>query len=295
MLIDSDLYNFINSGNFHDINRCYEFVSAVKEQRHDINNTPSFNHAHSVAPEKNYKGVKPYSKRIGRRFISPTVGTRLKDMEIRAFFSVAHSMISQRVLRQRFTTKEISYFMYKNTGIKILNETIENYRFIIQQYLKYFLIDGRPSDNAYGFEKFWLERGNSRKLIIVFRQFASYDDVGARVYDTDNSKSLFACANWVQNREANIHFYNWGTKYKVPKHFPNAQFNDDYIYGLATNEVVESLKSWMGGLSLKNDERIQMHLNECVILLYHTPFDVVNLLSLIIGVPAHWSKPLRKL
>ena len=109
--------------------------------------------------------------------------------------------------------------------------------------------------------------------------------IRAEIYEKDNYESLHHFLQQYLPKDAEILLFEWGKEYPgLQKKYPNLIFNSKYWFGDKEymTEIREKLSQWLKGLSLINNNRIQLHINECIFICYYEYLTLPMLLYYIV-------------
>jgi hypothetical protein len=294
MLIDSDLYAFINRGFYNEENKrlCFKFIAECKwygdpyycKSEACSGGRYKFKEYISLDNHERF----PYSRMCSRckHIETPTANTSLHGINcIPAFFQMVYLLTTvQKTERRRLSNSEI--FQKLNEGGNIISKTtIEGYRYKIQNYLVEFLREYKDCARIYGVEKFMIKRGHSKRWIYVLCQYSFPRQITATVYNEDNYTSLLHFLTNSVYKDAAVILYDWNKSYPALKNkFLNLSFSNEYLNLRSyVTEIGGSIKNWLRGIDLTDSTRVNSHMNECIHILYQEYFTPVQLLGLIIG------------
>lgn len=187
---------------------------------------------------------------------------------------------------------------------------IKEYRYMLQQYMGdwHFGVGTGTGENPYGLQKFWLVKGSCKKLVIVSRHLRPNGHIRAKVYDSDTIENFYDFTRSYIPVSTYLILYGWNSDYTDQIQYGSRldfdKYYDDFdINPFPVQEVTERLKNWFRGrkekakaqkkasdvvtnLSLENNERVQMHINECLFLNYYELLNPAMLIVLLVHFPS---------
>lgn len=333
MEFEGSLLEYINGGVYDQPDLCYKFVAEIKWSDGFIckgkcsreNKTSTSFYELKIATLHNA----PYSRRCTTcgDVESPTKWTSLENMALPSFVEFVYWLVHQRRCMRRLSNKEIMNNMngvstapdkefskeleafnliLKDSKLSLtyqkkVNEinpigesAVEEYRYFLQQ----FIIDwthGRSFVRApYGIIKFEIKRGSCVKTIYVARQLCPNGHIRAKVYDADTDESLLSFLKFAVPKAREVFLYGWDhIDEKIKKRWgvqigSNELLDSRWLEGHETQ-----LKRWLQGLDIKDNNRVQLHLNECIFILNYEYLDTALLLTLLVGIPIGFARRLR--